>query len=137
MPLPSFASNAPNRDLPFLSASKPRRRPRISFISRFWNLTLAGRIVLSSNVSQRKIIPYLWVHFRVRSVQATNNAMYDVSSKVYRDDIALNVSLHHMTLCLKQRKNLTPRTNLRHRTPRFSNRDSIAVATVSRLPVSD
>ena len=129
--VPASASNAPKHDIQFFSASKPRRNLRISAIyRRFWNLTLSGGIVLSSNVSLAVMHPYLCVHFRVRPIQATNSAIYDVSSKVYRDSFALDAALHDMTLCLKQRRILTPRTNLRHRTPRFSNRDSIAVSTV-------
>ena len=135
---PLRASNAPIRDIPYLTASKPRRNLRIGVIYlRLWNLTLSGGIVLSSNVSLAVMHPYLCVHFRVRRTEATNSAIYDVSSKVYRDLFALDVAHHDMTLCLKQRRIPTPRTNLRHRTPRFSNRDSIAVSTVSRFPVFD
>ena len=63
---PSRASNAPIRDIPYLTASKPRRNLRIGAIyRRFWNLTLSGGIVLSSNVSLAAMHPYLCVHFRV------------------------------------------------------------------------
>ena len=117
---PASASNAPIRDIPYFSASKPRRNLRISAIyRRLWNLTISGCIVLSSNVSLAVMHPYLCVHSRVRALRATNNAIHDVSSKVYRDSFALDASLHDMTLCLKQRRIPTPRTNLRHRTPRF------------------
>ena len=130
---PSRASNAPIRDIPYFSASKPRRNLRISAIyRRLWNLTLSGGIVLSSNVSLAVMHPYLCVHSRVRPIQATNSAIYDVSSKVYREVIALDVSHHDMTLCLKQRRIPTPRTNLRHRTPRFSKPVLIAACNVSR-----
>ena len=135
---PASASNAPIRDIPFLTASKPRRNLRIGAIyRRFWNLTLSGGIVLSSNVSLAVIHPYLCVHFRVRRTQATNSAIYDVSSKVYRDLFALDAAYHDMILCLKQRRIHTPRTNLRHRTPRFSNQELIAACNVSRYPLSD
>ena len=132
-PPPASASNAPIRDIPYLTASKPRRNLRISAIYwRFWNLTLSGGIVLSSNVSLAVIHPYLSVHSRVRALRATNSAIYDVSSKVYRELFALDAALHGMTLCLKQRKIPTPRTNLRHRTPRFSKPVLIAACNVSR-----
>ena len=104
---------------------------------RLWNLTLSGGIVLSSNVSLAVMHPYLCVHSRVRRLQATNSAIYDVSSKVYRDFIALDVSLHDMTLCLTQRRIPTPRTNLRHRTPRFSKPVMFAACNVLRFPLSD
>ena len=85
---PSRATNAPIRDIPYFTASTPRRNLRISAIyRRFWNLTLSGGIVLSSNDSLAVMHPYLCVHFRVRPIQATNSAIYNVSSKFTVDHL--------------------------------------------------
>ena len=51
------------------------------------------------------MLPYLSVHFRVRRIQATNNAIYNVSSKVYCDVIALYLSFHDIYIVLKTAKN--------------------------------
>ena len=81
-------------------------RPRITVIKcRLWNLTRSGGIVLSSDGPGRAMLPYLSVHFRVRRIQATNNAIYNVSSKVYCDVIALYLSFHDIYIVLKTAKN--------------------------------